>query len=103
MPADKYTTSSRAATALDLDKVILAKHATVAIEITIPGDEYLGVNDDTAQPVIAAIQCDDAAVSFVASSKVNLLGTPPTSEKNGKPIGVIRIGSNGNKIDWNYL
>lgn len=103
MVTDKYTTTSRSATEYDLDKVIFANHATVPVVITIPHDQYLGIKDDRATPVVAIEQKGDAAVSFVAGDKVTLVGTVPTPAKDGKPIAVMRHGVSGSNVVWGYL
>lgn len=105
MSKDKYTTTSRTATEEDLDRVIFANHPTVPVVITIPHDQYLGIKDDRATPVVAVVQKGDAVPSFQAGDKVTLVGTAPTAVKNGKPIAVMRHGvdiATGNVL-WGYL
>lgn len=104
MIPEKYTTASRAATEYDLDRLILANHATIPVVITVPHDILLGIKDDAATPVLAIVQKGAAVPSFAAGTNVSLVGTAPTAVQDGKPIAVVRHGLNSSGVVvWGYL
>jgi len=88
-------TASRVIGPGDVDNVVSANHASVAIVLTVPVDTALGTANAEC---VSCYQVGAAAASFTAGAGVTIRGTAPTPAQY-LITGLMRVGAN----EWAYL